>query len=170
MNHRTDYRQRLAEKGARALNRIAGGRFAPQPELLPPPLASYVYDAGADIVLVPIAWAGPRGLVPALSELRCTAILVMPGFTPTGKLTWYFTIARWVGEQLIWYSAFRLFIATDDKIWLVTNPADVRPEPIGLCLEKSWLRQGAVPWSSIAEWQAGVARGQVLLRQIAEQD
>jgi len=170
MNYRTDYRQRLAEKGARALNRIAGGRFALQPELLPPPLASYLYDPGADIVLIPIAWAVPRGLVPAMSDFRCTAILVMPGFTPGGRDTWYFTIARRVGEQLIWYSALRLFSATDGKIWFVTNPVDARPDPVGLCLEKSWLRQGAVPWSSIAEWQAGVARGQARLMQVAEQD
>lgn len=170
MQKRTDYRQRLAEKGARALTRITGWRFSPHPELLLGPISVYPYDPNAHMVLIPVAWAMPRGLVSILNETRCTAILVVPSFTMTGNLTWQFMIGRCSQGHLIWYSGLRLFIATDDRIWFVTNPVSCPLEPEALCLERGWLRQGAVPWNSEAEWRSGVRRGDDLLLQMAEQD
>lgn len=168
MIYRTDHRQALAVRGARALARIVDWRFVERPALIPPVLAPYQFDLYADVVLIPAGEGVPRGLGSALSQIRCTAVVVMPGFTTAGHPTWYFIVAYCGAGKLAWHSGLRLFALAEGKVCLVPDPVGASPEAVSFCIDKGRVKPASAPWSSVAEWHAGIAEGDALMVQMAE--
>lgn len=155
-----------AFNGALAIAKLAGWRFQRRPEL-PPVLADYPYDRSAGVVLIPSTTEQGSGLVArAVQEVRCTAVMVMPGRTTRGGHTLYATITRATGGDVHEHRGLRLWMNWQDGCWLAPDPDG--DDPLAACfrLDNRSPRPTRAPWTDEQEQRFGFGNADLQLQQL----
>lgn len=153
-----------ALSAALALAKLAGWRFVSRPELLPRPFADALYDPEADMVL--LAWAEGEAfgaVADALRDIRCSAVMAMPGRTTRGDATLYVSLARCARGEVHWHHGLRLWVNARDVPWLVPDPDGDEPDGACFRLERAPLRPAAPPWMEVDEKDFGFGNADIQL-------
>lgn len=160
-----DYRAREAHARSWAQNlaKRAGWTFTNRLELLPPVLRQGFYDPDAHLVVMGSAGDLPWGLKAAVTEARCTALVVEPGFAMVGFFTCTFTLLRCADGQVHWHSGLQLWMSRDERLFLVPDPYGDNPAGECFALESQQIRPCATPWSSLFERGHGLGQAEAIL-------
>jgi hypothetical protein len=156
-----------ALSSALAIAKLAGWQFTERPERFAQQLADTLYDPVADLVLVPWAEGTAFGTVAqVIGEIRSSAVMVMPGRTTKGEVTFYVSIARCARGQIHWHHGLRVWIGERDDAWLVPDPDGDDLEGACFPLTRAPLRPAGRPWSHPQMHRFGFSNADMQLREL----
>lgn len=156
-------RQAHARACAAKLARHVGWTLEPNDGLLPPPLCRHGYEPQAHLVLIPCADGPPYRLQYAVSQVRCTALMVEPGSTNAGLPTFYFTLFRCAGGEVHIHRALRLWKGEDGSLFLLPDPDDLDAADRFFTICRRGIAPADAPWRDSAERRTGLERADALM-------
>lgn len=140
-----------------------GWVFASRRELLPPGLRDHFCELSAQLILVP--WAGGRllGVEAAVSETRCTALILEPGATNTGFATIYFTVVRCAAGKVQWHTTLRPWANVKGDLFLVPDPDGGDSEGSCFAVDRQGIAPAEAPWTDALEHRFGFGNADALM-------
>jgi hypothetical protein len=158
--YRARYEQAL--KATQNLARVARYRLDREPAILPPELADALCAPEAYLIFLPSGGDYPFKLEKAVRETLSTVLLVEPGSTTQGTLTFYFTLLRHSDDKTQWHRAMRLWIDSEQRLFLIPDPDGEEPQDICFRIEHG-VRPSQLPYSHEIERDFGLSQADALL-------
>lgn len=158
--YRARYEQAL--KATQNLARVARYRLDREPAILPPELADALCAPEAYLIFLPSGGDYPFKLEKAVRETLSTVLLVEPGSTPQGTPTFNFTLLRHSEGKTHSHRALRLWIDSEQHLFLIPDPDGEGPQDICFRIEHG-VRPSQAPYMHDIERDFGLRLADAML-------